>query len=90
NFGNVQIGESFAKTKLTLPELKTTSRSFSMMTQAEEVLTAADPAIEMIIVTCGNPLTQVPNTNKVRQAFEKVPMTVAIDSIMTDTAELCD
>ncbi|MBK4205239.1 oxidoreductase [Bacillus subtilis] len=90
NFGNVQIGESFAKTKLTLPELKTTSRSFSMMTQAEEVLTAADPAIEMIIVTCGNPLTQVPNTHKVRQAFEKVPMTVAIDSIMTDTAKLCD
>ncbi|WP_406621209.1 molybdopterin-dependent oxidoreductase [Bacillus atrophaeus] len=90
NFGNVQIGESFAKPKLTLPELKTQSRMFSMMTQAEEILTAADPAIEMIIVTCGNPLTQVPNTNKVKEAFEKVPMTVAIDSILTDTAKLCD
>ena len=33
-----------------------------MMTQAEEALNAADPPIEMIIVTCGNPLTQVPNT----------------------------
>ncbi|MEC2308961.1 molybdopterin-dependent oxidoreductase [Bacillus atrophaeus] len=90
NFGNVQIGESFAKPKLTLPELKTQSRTFSMMTQAEEILTAADPAIEMIIVTCGNPLTQVPNTNKVKEAFEKVPLTVAIDSILTDTAKLCD
>ncbi|MCY8932197.1 molybdopterin-dependent oxidoreductase [Bacillus atrophaeus] len=90
NFGNVQIGESFAKPKLTLPELKTQSRTFSMMTQAEEILTAADPAIEMIIVTCGNPLTQVPNTNKVKEAFEKVAMTVAIDSILTDTAKLCD
>ncbi|WP_371176243.1 molybdopterin-dependent oxidoreductase [Bacillus atrophaeus] len=90
NFGNVQIGESFAKPKLTLPELKTQSRTFSMMTQAEEILTAADPPIEMIIVTCGNPLTQVPNTNKVKEAFEKVPMTVAIDSILTDTAKLCD
>ncbi|MCY8826150.1 molybdopterin-dependent oxidoreductase [Bacillus atrophaeus] len=90
NFGNVQIGESFAKPKLTLPELKTQSRTFSMMTQAEEILTAAAPAIEMIIVTCGNPLTQVPNTNKVKEAFEKVPMTVAIDSILTDTAKLCD
>ncbi|MCI3195102.1 molybdopterin-dependent oxidoreductase [Bacillus sp. HU-1818] len=90
NFGNVQIGESFAKPKLTLPELKTQSRTFSMMTQAEEILTAADPAIEMIIVTCGNPLTQVPNTNKVKEAFEKVPMSVAIDSILTDTAKLCD
>ncbi|AKL87099.1 molybdopterin-dependent oxidoreductase [Bacillus atrophaeus] len=90
NFGNVQIGENFAKPKLTLPELKTQSRTFSMMTQAEEILTAADPAIEMIIVTCGNPLTQVPNTNKVKEAFEKVPMTVAIDSILTDTAKLCD
>ncbi|ATO26917.1 oxidoreductase [Bacillus atrophaeus] len=90
NFGNVQIGESFAKPKLTLPELKTQSRTFSMMTQAEEILTAAEPAIEMIIVTCGNPLTQVPNTNKVKEAFEKVPMAVAIDSILTDTAKLCD
>ncbi|WP_424161025.1 molybdopterin-dependent oxidoreductase [Bacillus amyloliquefaciens] len=90
NFGNVQVGESFAKTELTRPDLKKNARTFSMMTQAEEALNAADPPIEMIIVTCGNPLTQVPNTKKVKEAFEKTPVTVAIDSIMTDTAKLCD
>ncbi|MGX4200400.1 molybdopterin-dependent oxidoreductase [Bacillus sp. JK74] len=90
NFGNVQVGESFAKAELTRPDLKKSSRTFSMMTQAEEALNAADPPIEMIIVTCGNPLTQVPNTKKVKEAFEKTPVTVAIDSVMTDTAKLCD
>ncbi|MBD0396966.1 molybdopterin-dependent oxidoreductase [Bacillus sp. 2211] len=90
NFGNVQVGESFAKAELTRPDLKKSSRTFSMMTQAGEALNAADPPIEMIIVTCGNPLTQVPNTKKVKEAFEKTPVTVAIDSVMTDTAKLCD
>ncbi len=64
NFGNVQVGESFAKAELTRPDLKKSSRTFSMMTQAEEALNATDPPIEMIIVTCGNPLTQVPNIKK--------------------------
>ena len=60
------------------------------MKQAEEILTAKDPEIKMIIVTCGNPLTQVPDTQVVEKAFSSVDTLVVIDQFMTDTATLAD
>ena len=44
----------------------------------------------MIFVTCGNPLAQVPNSTKVKQAFESVETLVVVDHFLTDTAELAD
>jgi anaerobic selenocysteine-containing dehydrogenase len=90
NFGNVQVGQSFDIPALALPELKKAHRTFSMMKQAEGILTAKDPEIKMIMVTCGNPLTQVPDTNLVRRAFRSVETIVVIDHFMTDTAEEAD
>ncbi|WP_040206687.1 molybdopterin-dependent oxidoreductase [Neobacillus jeddahensis] len=90
NYANLQVGQSFDFEELTLPNRKQTSRKFSMMKQAEEVLRAVDPVIQMIIVTCGNPLTQVPNTNVVAKAFSSVKTLVVIDQYMTDTAALAD
>ncbi|WP_044749262.1 molybdopterin-dependent oxidoreductase [Bacillus alveayuensis] len=90
NFGNLQVGQSFNIRSLTLPERKTVSRTFTMMKQAEGVLQAKNPPIKMIIVTCGNPLTQVPNTNVVKKAFQSVETVVVFEQFMTDTAELAD
>jgi anaerobic selenocysteine-containing dehydrogenase len=90
NFGNLQVGQSFNIKELTLPERKTASRTFTMMKQAEGILQAKDPEIKMIIVTCGNPLTQVPNTNLVKKAFQSVETVVVFEQFMTDTAELAD
>jgi anaerobic selenocysteine-containing dehydrogenase len=90
NFGNLQVGQSFNIQALTLPERKTASRTFTMMKQAEGVLQAKNPPIKMIIVTCGNPLTQVPNTNLVKKAFQSVETVVVFEQFMTDTAELAD
>lgn len=90
NFGNLQVGQSFNIAALTLPERKTASRTFTMMKQAEGILQATAPEIKMIIVTCGNPLTQVPNTNLVKKAFQSVETVVVFDQFMTDTAELAD
>ncbi|KAA0546032.1 molybdopterin-dependent oxidoreductase [Bacillus sp. BGMRC 2118] len=90
NYGNLQVGQSFDVSNLTLREKKTASRVFTMMKQAEGILTAKEPPIKMIFVTCGNPLTQVPDTTKVKQAFESVDTIVVIDQYMTDTAELAD
>jgi anaerobic selenocysteine-containing dehydrogenase len=90
NFGNLQVGQSFNIKALTLPERKTASRTFTMMKQAEGILQAKNPAIKMIIVTCGNPLTQVPNTNLVKKAFQSVETVVVFEQFMTDTAELAD
>ncbi|RSK52138.1 molybdopterin-dependent oxidoreductase [Bacillus canaveralius] len=90
NYANRQVGQSFNVQALSSAHKKTASRQFLMMKQAESILAAKDPEIKMIIVTCGNPLTQVPDTNRVRQAFTSVETLVVIDQFMTDTAELAD
>lgn len=90
NYANLQVGQSFVFDELTLPNRKQQHRQFSIMKQAEEVLKAKDPEIKMIMVTCGNPLTQVPDTNTVVKAFSSVPTLVVIDQFMTDTAMLAD
>lgn len=90
NYANKQVGQSFAFEELTLPDRKTASRSFTMMKQAEGILSAMNPAIKMGIVTCGNPLTQVPDTNRVKAAFSALESLVVIDQYLTDTAMLAD
>ncbi|PLR94041.1 molybdopterin-dependent oxidoreductase [Bacillus sp. T33-2] len=90
NYANKQVGQSFDLSTLTIPERRQTSRQFTMMKQAEGILKAVDPEIKMIIVTCGNPLTQVPDTNKVKVAFSAVDTLVVFDQFMTDTAQLAD
>lgn len=90
NFGNLQVGQSFDTTSLALPEKRRETRTFTMMEQAKGILETVNPKIKMIIVTCGNPLTQVPDTNLVRKAFESVDTLVVIDQFMTDTAAMAD
>ncbi|MDR7000015.1 molybdopterin-dependent oxidoreductase [Neobacillus niacini] len=90
NYANRQVGQSFAFNELTLIERKQQHRQFPIMKQAEEILTAKDPEVQMIVVTCGNPLTQVPDSNIVAQAFTSVPTLVVIEQFMTDTAKLAD
>ncbi|MFS0865543.1 molybdopterin-dependent oxidoreductase [Fredinandcohnia sp. 179-A 10B2 NHS] len=90
NFGNTQVGQSFDSSALTLPERKQASRSFTMMEQAEGILTANDPPVKMVVVTCGNPLTQVPNSSLVKKAFESVDTVVVLEQFMTDTARMAD
>lgn len=90
NYANKQVGQSFDYQNMTMHGRKSSSRNFTMMRQAEGILSAVDPGIKMGIVTCGNPLTQVPDTNRVREAFESLETLVVIDQYMTDTAELAD
>ncbi len=54
------------------------------------ILSAIDPAIEVAIVTGANPVSQCPNTNLVRKAFEGIPFVAVSDMFMTDTAALAD
>jgi anaerobic selenocysteine-containing dehydrogenase len=90
NYANLQVGQSFDVSNLTLAERRSSHREFSIMKQAEEVLAATDPEIKMIVVTCGNPLTQVPDSSIVEKAFSSVSKLVVIEQFMTDTAVLAD
>lgn len=90
NYANLQVGQSFDVGNLTNLDRKPNVRQFSIMRQAEDVLSTVDPEIKMIVVTCGNPLTQVPDSNRVEQAFSSVDTLVVIEHFMTDTAKLAD
>ncbi|MDP4084662.1 MAG: molybdopterin-dependent oxidoreductase [Bacillota bacterium] len=90
NYANIQVGQSFSLEELTLPNRRENYRQFPIMKQAEEVLKTTNPGIQMIIVTCGNPLTQVPDSNVVKEAFSSVSTLVVVEQFMTDTAKMAD
>ncbi|WP_376767914.1 molybdopterin-dependent oxidoreductase [Neobacillus endophyticus] len=90
NYANIQVGQSFAFDELTLPNHKQSHRQIPIMKQAEMVLTAKNPEIKMIVVTCGNPLTQVPDSSIVEKAFSSVDTLVVMEQYMTDTARLAN
>jgi anaerobic selenocysteine-containing dehydrogenase len=90
NYGNLQVGQKFHSNAFTLGDQKQQSRSFTMMKQAEGILEATDPPVKMAFVTCGNPLTQVPDTSLVKKAFESLDTLIVMDQFMTDTALLAE
>ncbi|MBS4212408.1 molybdopterin-dependent oxidoreductase [Neobacillus rhizophilus] len=90
NYANLQVGQSFDFEELTLPGRRKNHRLFSIMKQAEGILSAVNPKIKMIFVTCGNPLTQVPDSTIVAKAFSSVETLVVMEQYMTDTAKLAD
>jgi anaerobic selenocysteine-containing dehydrogenase len=56
----------------------------------EVVLTEKPYPFKALIVVGGNPANTLPDSSKVRKAFEKLELVVAIDPFMTETAELAD
>jgi anaerobic selenocysteine-containing dehydrogenase len=56
----------------------------------EFVLSKDESPIKVLVIQAASPITQWPNTEKTRQAFQKIPFKVCIDLEMTDTARLCD
>lgn len=65
-------------------------RKISVAKLGEDMLKMVDPEIKMIWVERGNPLTQNPNTNKVRTAFRKADFRVVVEQFMNDTANEAD
>ncbi|OIJ21906.1 oxidoreductase [Anaerobacillus alkalidiazotrophicus] len=90
NYGNLSVGQSFSLDALTLADKKVEKRTFTRMNQAEKILSNEGVPIRMAIVTRGNPVTQLPDTNQVEKAFLSIDTIVVIDQYMTDTAEFAD
>ncbi|MFA5974118.1 MAG: molybdopterin-dependent oxidoreductase [Lentimicrobiaceae bacterium] len=61
-------------------------RKVSMAKLGEDILQLTDPAIKMIWVERGNPLTQNPDTKTIRKAFRQAEFRVVVEQFMTDTA----
>jgi anaerobic selenocysteine-containing dehydrogenase len=90
SYAHLGVGRSFDTQALTLPERKKRQRTFTRMTQADEVLAANNPPIKMLFVSRGNPLVQVPDASKTHRAFSQIETKVVIDQFMTDTAQIAD
>ncbi len=56
----------------------------------EEMLRCSDPPLRVAWVERGNPVTQNPDTNKVREAFRALDFRVVVEQFMTDTAREAD
>ncbi|GAB6157135.1 molybdopterin-dependent oxidoreductase [Desulfotomaculum varum] len=69
-------------------ELAFTNRKLPWPVLADAILEAHDPPIKSIFVTRSNPVTQLPHTGRVRQAFSQSEFTVVVDMFLTDTALL--
>lgn len=90
NYAKLEVGQSFDMDALTLPERAENVRHFTRMQQAEQILTVTNPPVKMVFVTKSNPLTQVPDHNVVKKAFQSIETKVVIDQFMTDTALIAD
>ncbi len=90
NFGGLGVGESFDLLAMTRPDLKKKRRVFSRISQAEQILKAAEPPVKLAVVSRSNPLAQLPDTNLAETAFRQIETVVVMDKYMTDTAELAD
>ncbi|WP_054716748.1 molybdopterin-dependent oxidoreductase [Marinifilum fragile] len=60
-------------------------RKISVAKLGEDLLNIKDPEVKFIWVERGNPLSQNPDTNKIRKAFRKADFRVVVDQFMTDT-----
>lgn len=67
-----------------------TSATFKKPLFPEYVLQERKGEIQGIFVTRSNPVIQMPNTDKVIEAFNRIPFKVVLDHFMTDTAQLAD
>ncbi len=56
----------------------------------EDMLRITDPELKMAWVERGNPVTQNPDSNKVKEAFRKLDFSVVVEQFMTDTAQEAD
>ncbi len=57
---------------------------------ADAILDEKPYPIKALIVTGGNPVVTLPDSNRIRQALEKLELLVVIDLFMTETAEMAD
>ena len=53
-------------------------------------LESLDPPVEALSISGANPVRQSPGSDFVREALRKIPFTVCIDFVLSDTAKECD
>ena len=65
-------------------------RSISTARLGAEMLKTANPKLKMAWVERGNPITQNPDSNLTKKAFQELEFIVVVEQFMTDTAQEAD
>lgn len=65
-------------------------RYFNVTNFAGYVMKEEKPPVKCMFVSIANPLAQLPDLNRMMEAFEKIEFKVCIDMFLTDTANACD
>jgi anaerobic selenocysteine-containing dehydrogenase len=55
---------------------------------ADEILTEGNKQVKALFVTGGNPLITMPNSQRLKEAFEKLELLVVLDILPTETASI--
>jgi anaerobic selenocysteine-containing dehydrogenase len=77
---------------LTRPDARIAYRAFTKVGQADEILAAQDTEepIKVLFITCANPVGQVPDTNKLRKAYDSIDCIVVLDMFLHDSGVQAD
>lgn len=66
-----------------------TNRVIHLNEQSNQILPSAyEPPIEMMWISCANPLTQAPNTRFFNEFMQDIPFVVTVEQFMTPTAKM--
>ncbi len=71
-------------------QAKYRDRTVNINKIAQEILDTNDPPVRMLWVACKNVLSQDFDTNKIKRAFEKLELIVAVDLFFNPTVEQAD
>jgi anaerobic selenocysteine-containing dehydrogenase len=63
------------------------ARTFAEARLGHEIMAAQDPPVRMIWVTAGNPVSMLPDSGSVREAFGRSAFNVVVDTHPTDTTD---
>lgn len=86
SYANFRVTRHIDHAYLTGDDLNPRRRLYPKPRLAESLINFDDPPVEFIYISRSNPLVQVGDSNKLREAFSRVPFIVTSDHFMTDTA----
>ncbi len=84
------MNEVLTDNPIDVPEVEDPAPSIPRFKFGEAILNEDPLKVNVLWSMTGNPMTQWPNTNMVRQALEKIPFVVVADQYLTSTGLYAD
>jgi anaerobic selenocysteine-containing dehydrogenase len=78
---------------LDMNPFKVNTREHRMINRAmfgRTVQTLTEPPLKLLFISRSNPVLQLPNTNEVIKAMEKIEFKISLEHFLTDTAQMAD